>query len=473
MKDTPYLSITIIAFFVYSITAVFSEGYYHPDEHFQILEFANYKLGNIDDFQLPWEFNEAIRSSLLPWIAYLIMKIVPNPYTVTLILRLFTAGFAIFAINRFFRATAKLLPTHVVIIYQLLSYFLWFLPFINVRFSAETWSGLLFLLAVSYVYEEKRAATIIGILCAFAFLARFQTGIMFAGLFMWLLFIGKWPIKKLLIISLTFVSILLIGIWLDYIYYDTFTLTAINYFNVNIVRDVASHFGTMSWYAFLGETIISCIWPIGIMIYLSLVIVAYRKPASLLLWCIIPLTFVHFVIMHKELRFLFPIANFLPLLIVTAFYAIERFMVSRILFIVISLVNVIAMITVIFYKPSAGSIAITRYVYEHVNRDATIYFLEGHNPFQPYSFLTQSFYDIPRLRFKSLTSYTVLNEQAFNGHDGLIIRKGMNTDAALQQQIDRLNLKVVKSGNYNWTRILKNLYWGKSFNDEDYILLMK
>jgi len=473
MKDISYKLITFIAIFVYAIATVFSEGYYHPDEHFQIIEFAAYKLGNIEDFQLPWEFNEAIRSSFMPWIAFVVMKIVANPYTVMLILRLLTAAFAIFAIDRFFRATAKLLPVHVVPVYQLLSYLLWFLPFINVRFSAETWSGLLFLWAVSYVYEDKSAAAIVGVLCGFAFLARFQTGIMFAGLFSWLFFIGKWPVKKLLITGIAFVSILLAGVWLDYLFYDTFTITAINYFNVNIVRDVASQFGTMSWYAFLAETIIACIWPIGILIYIAVIIVGYRKPASLLLWCIIPLSLVHFVIMHKEVRFLFPITNFLPFLIVTAFYSLQRIIISRILFWGLSVINVTALITVIFYKPSEGRIAMTRYIHTHMARSAKVYFLEGDNPFQPYSFLTQSFYDIPGLRFTSLAAYSKLEDEEFDRADGLIIRHRVIKDTGVIRQIERLHLKVVKVGNYNWISAIKEVYLGKLFNDDDYALLMR
>ena len=43
------------------ISSIFSVGFFHPDEHYQILEFANYKMGNINPTQLPWEFHEKIR----------------------------------------------------------------------------------------------------------------------------------------------------------------------------------------------------------------------------------------------------------------------------------------------------------------------------------------------------------------------------------------------------------------------------
>jgi len=41
------------------ITAYFSEGYWHPDEHFQIFEFMHHLRGNISS--LAWEWSEQMR----------------------------------------------------------------------------------------------------------------------------------------------------------------------------------------------------------------------------------------------------------------------------------------------------------------------------------------------------------------------------------------------------------------------------
>ena len=57
------------------LSSIFSVGFYHPDEHYQILEFANYKLGNINSSQLPWEFHEKIRPTLQPLLALITIKI--------------------------------------------------------------------------------------------------------------------------------------------------------------------------------------------------------------------------------------------------------------------------------------------------------------------------------------------------------------------------------------------------------------
>ena len=67
--------ITLI-FLINLITAFFSSGYYHTDEHMQILEFANYKLGHNPASNMPNEFFSKMRSWLLPGFYFLSYKII-------------------------------------------------------------------------------------------------------------------------------------------------------------------------------------------------------------------------------------------------------------------------------------------------------------------------------------------------------------------------------------------------------------
>ncbi len=45
-----------LAFALHVLGAWFSAGWQHPDEHYQIIEFARYLLGEISSDGLPWEF---------------------------------------------------------------------------------------------------------------------------------------------------------------------------------------------------------------------------------------------------------------------------------------------------------------------------------------------------------------------------------------------------------------------------------
>jgi phosphatidylinositol glycan class B len=100
---SPHKHLFISSLFVFIITAFFSEGYYHPDEHFQILEFANYKLGNSPASDLPWEFKEQIRPALQPALAYSTIKFlnftgITSPFSHALLLRVLTALLSWFVI---------------------------------------------------------------------------------------------------------------------------------------------------------------------------------------------------------------------------------------------------------------------------------------------------------------------------------------------------------------------------------------
>src|SRR5690349_12493433 len=57
-----------IALALHIIAAVRSGGFYHNDEHFQIVEFVNAKLGRSPPVDLPLEYRELMRPWLLPAI---------------------------------------------------------------------------------------------------------------------------------------------------------------------------------------------------------------------------------------------------------------------------------------------------------------------------------------------------------------------------------------------------------------------
>lgn len=54
---------------VFFITAWKSDGYYHADEHYQLIEFAGKILGTHQPEELAWEYNARLRPALQPTIA--------------------------------------------------------------------------------------------------------------------------------------------------------------------------------------------------------------------------------------------------------------------------------------------------------------------------------------------------------------------------------------------------------------------
>ena len=254
MRYERYFFLAALA--IYVVGAWFSSGFYHGDEHYSIIEFASYKMGNISHEDLTWYFGARIRPALQPFIAFIIIKLlqvfsIVDPYMQAFVLRLLTALLALFSIRYFTRTCSYFVHPRYHKAYLFLSYFLWFLPFINVRFTSETWSGIMLLNALSVLLNTNLRGNrnyIAGALLGLSFLFRYQSAFLALGIFLWLLIIEREKILDLLKLLAAGVVVLLLGILLDFWLYGEFTLSAWNYFNVNFVEDVASGFGTEAWW---------------------------------------------------------------------------------------------------------------------------------------------------------------------------------------------------------------------------------
>jgi phosphatidylinositol glycan class B len=66
--------ILFIIFLIFSVAAYFMVGSLHADEHYQILEFANYKRGLVQAKQLPWEFGARLRPAIQPTMAFFLLE---------------------------------------------------------------------------------------------------------------------------------------------------------------------------------------------------------------------------------------------------------------------------------------------------------------------------------------------------------------------------------------------------------------
>ena len=94
MRYERYFFLTALA--VYIVAAWFSTGFYHGDEHYQLIEFAAYKMGTVSPEGLAWEFSARVRPALQPFIAFIIIKLlqvfsIVDPYIQAFLLRLLTA----------------------------------------------------------------------------------------------------------------------------------------------------------------------------------------------------------------------------------------------------------------------------------------------------------------------------------------------------------------------------------------------
>jgi phosphatidylinositol glycan class B len=414
----PKISIFFLAIFFYFLTAIYSNGYLHADEHYQVIEFAGVINGSNAPGDLPWEFHSRIRPAIQPVLCYLVFELcdfckIDNPFEKAMLLRIMTAMLAIAAITVFIRSFEKFIQEKFRIWFYLLSYFLWFLPFLNVRFSSEAMSGLWMLCAIALSVKETAKNSnsfLIGIFAALSFAFRYHMVFAIGGLILWLVLIRRDSLKKLLILSSGSVLILAGSIVLDSWFYGSFTLAPLNYFKAAFAETPVYQFTTEPWYFYLLHIFRDTLIPLGLLIFASLLYLVYKKPKLILLWVILPFFIAHTLIPHKELRFLFPMINLIPALILLAVQDFpeklsKTVFASTVLKVVVAIflmINIIALLTASLKPAGAGRAEIMESIYNMgTERPVTVLFTKNSNPYSPWGIRT-NFYNQDNLRFVAL-----------------------------------------------------------------------
>jgi phosphatidylinositol glycan class B len=321
-----------LGFFCLLIAAFFSKGFYHFDEHFQILEFAQLKLARSLPTELPWEFHAKMRSALQPTIVLWVHKILriinlEDPFIATLVLRILTAVLTWATTVKLLKAFAKEVPekwlTDFVIPF---SFLFWLSVFNGVRFSSENWGGLFFALGLCWAHQVRRtfwAEVFSGFLLGISFLSRFQMGLMILGLVAWLVFIKKDRLRQLLPIGLGFGIVLILGLALDHTFYGDWPVTFWNYFKQNIIEGKAAQFGVQPWYEYFRILFIDLIPPFSIFFIFGLLAFFWLYPRHIITFSLLPFLLIHMGLGHKEARFLFPILYFFPVILGLGFSALS------------------------------------------------------------------------------------------------------------------------------------------------------
>lgn len=484
--------IFIAAIIVYTITAFYSTGYYHADEHYQIIEFAGAKLGVNAATEQAWEFQAMSRQTIQPAIVYVIFSVlefisISDPYVKAFFLRLLTAIIALVLI-RFF-VTTMLPSVHEPYrrIFIFLSYFLWFLPAVNVRFSSESWSGLMFLLAVAVVntqkIQEKQRYFIFGLIAGLAFLFRFQTAFLFIGLIGWLLVIQKIRLKNIFHILLAGLFIQLAGLLIDFWFYGKFVITTWEYFDKQIVEDIASEFGKEAWFFYLKEIIIAPYWPFGVVIGISLLALLIKSPRNLLVWSIIPFLIVHSIIPHKEVRFLLPLVNLVPLFIVLGLQSMQfekillRFkrwskplkIVIVVLFFVLNIIGLAAF----SLKPAGnGKMEISNYIAnEFHEKPLRLIHCSWSSPYNPFESVPTKFYQLSNIEEVRILSLCQLNDSLLSDskENLLVLRQIELKSMRCQKVLESFTVVEQKRSIPLWIEKLSRFY--PEMNSDDVLIL--
>ncbi len=347
----PKKKVFFVAALFIMLAAIFSEGFYHLDEHYQILEFASYKLGISGYEDMPWEFREHMRPTVQPWIAYFTHQLLgflgnENPLLVAMTLRVFSGILALITVIAMFKTFGRHYKGKNHIILFGVTLLLWFNPYLFVRFSSENWGGMLFFIATAILLKNKpikgNYLWLAGAMLGISFFIRFQMAFAILGLVGYLVYYKRTSTKGLIKIAISGFFAICFMVLLDYLYYEKLVFTPWEYFKHNILLEKAASFGVEPWWMYFGWLIEEALLPVALPIIYGLYQLLKNKELSVLNWIWIPFALGHFFVGHKELRFLFPMVYLVPYAIVEAWQKITIHLRTDIILVKVALVAILS-----------------------------------------------------------------------------------------------------------------------------------
>ncbi len=339
----------------YVASAIVSFWYWHVDEHYQISEFASYKLGITPLENLAWEFKAQIRSGILPFITYSISWImiklnIFHPFIAEAICRILAALLFVFSYLKLLDYFELNLDESQKIIFRKFSIFFWVLPIIMVRFSSESVSSSLFWLGFYYfninaLRLKKTKLIFVGLIWGISFYIRMHLAIMIGIFFLWVIIFKRNRILDFGFIFIGFLISTCLEFIVNYWLYNEWIWSPYLYFKANVIDGIANQFGEMPFYFYFTELIKNSILPIGIFIIIGVLVYVWKNKTNLFSWLICGFIIIHSLFAHKEYRFLFPIFPLLIPLSIIGYQSLKKFKWKALCFKLIYIINLILLPT--------------------------------------------------------------------------------------------------------------------------------
>tara|TARA_R110002072_G_scaffold1989_2_gene16378 strand:- start:91859 stop:93292 length:1434 start_codon:yes stop_codon:yes gene_type:complete len=328
MRKLNYKNILLLSLVLHVLAAIFSTGFQHFDEHFQIFEFLNLKLGNIPASNLPWEYREQIRPWFQVFCYYLFYKPfqligIENPFFFAFLFRLVTSLFGLYSLTKLWPLIQKWIKSEQV---QLITWGVlnlsWFVPYIQVRTNSESfgisfflWGISVFLLALDKENRFIRNGLWAGLLFGFTYLSRSQMAFMVAFLWFWAVFIRRGNLKLLVSSAVGIILVIGLGVLFDYWGYEQWTFSTWHYFRTNFLEGIMSNVKQYPWWWYFRLSLNRGIPPVSLPLILFTVFAWYKFRRHPLTWATLPLFIFHSYVGHKELRYIFPIIILCPIFV--------------------------------------------------------------------------------------------------------------------------------------------------------------
>lgn len=302
------------------LNSIHSIQYYNPDEHYQIIEFAGYKQGLVSETDLAWEFEAKSRQAIQPFIAYVVFIIADtlgfeSPVEKIQLLRLFMILLVVPTIFLFVKNTLHHFHPSIRKLYIFSSFTIWIVPYYYIRFTSETFSGILFLLSAGILLnpnKKKIAILIAGFIIGLACYSRFQTILPLLGFIIGLWIFEKFNLRQTAILITGFIVAFGLGLIVDFWFYGEWVFTPGRYIEYQIIKNVANDFGTEPFYYYLPLLLKFSTPFLGIMLFIILIGTPAIKGVNTLYLTFMSSLVLLSILGHKEFRFLIPVLLIIP-----------------------------------------------------------------------------------------------------------------------------------------------------------------
>lgn len=335
-EEFAYKKWLLLSLGVHLLFSFFSSGFYHFDEHFQVTEFLSYKWGWTPESSLPWEFGHRMRSFAQPLFYHLFLYPLQvlglkDPFIHATLMRIITAIIGWFSTLYLMRSVLFYFRSKWSMKNALIfSMFLWFIPYIHLRPSAESLGGSFFWIGFALFLNCTRERVtskeflkgfLVGLFWGFAFLFRFQVGVMVMFAWFWAVFFHRQKLALLIGSALAIIVCFLLSFPIDFWGYGEWTFSAYNYLDQNIFKNRIADQGATPWWEYFRTVFNRGVPPISIFVILGNLLFFFLFPKKPMTWALAPFLLFHFMISGKALRFFFPAAMATPFVI---FMVVER-----------------------------------------------------------------------------------------------------------------------------------------------------
>jgi GPI mannosyltransferase 3 len=316
---------------LFVVCAIFSTGYLHSDEYFQTVEFASSKRGITNPAELPWEYPEKMRSWLQPAFYVVVGEAADalglrRPMLQLFVFRLVTGLVAWSALWTLIIAGRRWIAGEEQRrrLYSIAA-LLWLLPILGVRTSGETAATAALCFAIALLewrgdLQDRMlrflAAVLGGMAFGLCFGLRYPSGAMAAGAGLWYLYSTRQRLSLFVGLALGATLALALNVIIDRWGYGTATFPVYSYLYQNFIEGKAVGYGTAPFFAYLYLPLTNPMAPVNFLLLAATLIAWVRRPGSALTWASAPYVALLCIPAHKETRFLYPLAPFLPFFVV-------------------------------------------------------------------------------------------------------------------------------------------------------------